>query len=250
MFRVDNLRYVPASEKLNRQEIVLTNGSVEVGVDTFGGFIEFARVDGFDLIVPRTENNLKRSGIPRLGPVAGPVAGTDWEKLYLKMPSHGHDRHEPMGLIGFSDNVVLLEKTEGPIQFKGVWRTELEVEATTDGLVITQRVTNLEDKPSVRAVAFHPYFPGDITVIEPESISVVPDYKQSIMYPGSDGVIFTVGGREVTFEFSPTPEKIVDWRETDAHRCIEPWWAKKGDGWVFGPREEVAFRMKISSKKV
>ena len=249
MSRVDRLKYIPASEKLNRKEIVLKCGNVEVGVDTLGGFVEFARIGGFDIIVPRTGNNQKRSGIPRLGPVAGPVAGTEWEKLYPKMSSHGYDRDEPIGLVDYSDRVVLLEKTEGPRQFKGVWRTELEVEATTDGLVMTQRVTNLEDKPSVRAVAFHPYFPGDLTVIRPESISVIPNYKQSIMYPGCDEIVFMVGGREAVINFSPFPNKIVDWRETDTHRCLEPWWADKGDGWTFGSREKVAFQMKISCRK-
>jgi galactose mutarotase-like enzyme len=169
--------------------------------------------------------------------------------LYPQMPSHGTDRISPMGVAWVAENEVVLETTEGPRTFRGAWKTTLRVRLSYSGghLSIYQTVENLEPGFRERAVAFHPYFvnPGDMQVLNPKALLVPPPLGEASLCDGNYQVIYRVGGFVVHLLSSPTPVTLVDWRDDDSFRCIEPWWGGEGHGVVFEPGEKKTFKLKL-----
>ena len=165
------------------------------------------------------------------------------------MPSHGTDRLEPMGVNWIAENAVELERTEGPGNFQDAWATSFRVMISHGDvhLEIIQKVENLESRPRERAIAFHPYFLnfGGLQVVAPRSLVDSPEPKLPKVVNGVPQIILKVGKYFVHQKFTPMPVRIVDWREDDGHRCLEPWWGDLGKGVFFGPGEKRTFRMGI-----
>ena len=254
-----NWEWVEANDRSSPAEVKLAGQGWELKVNPVGGFISTLKYQGIDVVVPFTGNNPKRSGIPRLGPIAGPVVGTAWEYLYPNMPQHGTDRIEPMAVMEKSPTGVILSRLEGPKGFSGVWRTDLRTEITEGAVMIAQTMINLEDKPRERAVAFHPYLAnhGVIEIKGSEREYSPPQPGQAAFYPKVYEVIYEtspISGNPakilaVKLDFSPTPTQVVRWTDNPgAYECWEPWWAALGRGWIFGPRQGVTFKMRVSAK--
>ncbi|MBU1200565.1 hypothetical protein KJ953_03460 [Patescibacteria group bacterium] len=80
-------------ESLSGPEIlVLKSERVRAEIQTDGADLKSLTVDGKEIIFSPKLDNLKRGGVPVLGPTPGPVVGTEWEHIYPNLPSHGTDR--------------------------------------------------------------------------------------------------------------------------------------------------------------
>ena len=239
-------------ENVKQKLVELKSGLYKATVDAHGGYVTSFSFNGQDIIFPRpelgNEKQMKRSGIPVLSPVAGPLKGTSWENVYPNMPQHGTRRISTLSILSLKDNGIILQQIEGPRNFRGAWSTTAEVTLTKNGLTVIEIVENLEDKPGERAVAFHPYFNSEcgMSNIKPNELENLPAIDESrTLGPIGEVSYTTNSGDSVNVRFSPPPIKIVDWRGDSSYRCIEPWWAKKGDGITFGPLEKKSFTLEI-----
>lgn len=242
------------AEKVRTEQklVELKSGPYRATVDIRGGYVTSFSFNNQDIILPRPEfgdeKQKKRSGIPVLSPVAGPVKETAWENIYPNMPQHGTRRISTLSVLSLKNNEIILQQIDGPRDFLGAWLTTVEVALTENGLKVTEIVENLEPKPRERAVAFHPYFNTEFGILDvkPDELKSFPPIdKSDTLKPISEVSYKTGSGNNVNIKFNPLPIQIVDWRGDNSYRCIEPWWAKKGEGIIFGPLERKSFTIEI-----
>ncbi|MBU1071116.1 hypothetical protein KKG65_01750 [Patescibacteria group bacterium] len=227
--------------------LVLKNDRVQTEVHIEGADLKSLVIDGEEIIFSPKLENLKRGGVPVLGPTPGPIKGTDWEHLYPKLPSHGTDRTISWQVDQFDEGKIVLKRFLGPNEFLFAGEIQMEIALLDDGVKIAKRITNFEDKPREIGHALHPYLSkhGDEFDFDDEVVKkihpLVNRESKVLSKSESNGmarVSYRVKDFGVVLEADPVPTQWVFWTDDlDKYECVEPWWAEVGKGDVVGSRE-------------
>lgn len=218
--------------------IDLNKNGISASVSTTGGLVTRLNFGGHDLIVPSGNDNLKRSGIPRLLPWIGPRQG---------LPQHGFGRITELEIVEQSPVSLTLREGQWPSGFPGVWDIHTRYEIRKQCFLISICIENLESVSRSLAVGLHPYFNPenlkpriDRQVLDPQELGVVKRRTSA------NELVLDYGSFGYNLSFVPKPMFIADWRENDLHRCIEPWWGNDdGTLLTFRGKERQEFKMDI-----